>query len=108
MTVDPLVLAHGEARALVAPLGAEARAWSVGGVELLWPGDPAIWNQISPILYPVVGWTRDGARVGGKFYALGLHGFAASNSQAVVSPNCHRFVETDPGRLIVRDGGRRI
>src|SRR5271170_3305556 len=25
------------------------------------------------------------------------------NSQAVVSPNCHRFVETDPGRLIVRD-----
>src|SRR5277367_5366647 len=24
------------------------------------------------------------------------------NSQAVVSPNCHRFVETDPGRLIVR------
>jgi hypothetical protein len=30
------------------------------------------------------------------------------NSQAVVSPNCHRFVETDPGRLIVRDGGRRI
>jgi len=30
------------------------------------------------------------------------------NSQAVVSPNCHRFVETDPGRLIVRDGRRRI
>ena len=32
------------------------------------------------------------------------------NSQAVVSPNCHRFVETDPGRrlIFVRDGGRRI
>ena len=29
------------------------------------------------------------------------------NSQAVVSPNCHRFVETDPDRLIVRDGRRR-
>jgi hypothetical protein len=30
------------------------------------------------------------------------------NCQAVVSPNCHRFVETDRGRLIVRDGRRRI
>ena len=29
-------------------------------IDLLWPGDPAIWSQISPILFPVVGWTRDG------------------------------------------------
>src|ERR1700723_1136522 len=34
--------------------------------------------------------------------------FWARNSQAVVSPNYHRFVETDRGRLIVRDGRRRI
>ena len=31
----------------------------VGGRDLLWPGDPAIWPDISPILYPVVGWTRE-------------------------------------------------
>ncbi|HEY3719187.1 MAG TPA: aldose 1-epimerase family protein [Roseiarcus sp.] len=97
MTADPLVLAHGEARALVAPLGAEPRAWSVGGVELLWPGDPAIWNQISPILYPVVGWTRDGARVGGKFYALGLHGFAAKHEFQVEAR------DVDFARLVLRD-----
>ena len=97
MTADPLVLAHGEARALVAPLGAEARAWSLGGVELLWPGDPAIWNQISPILYPVVGWTRDGARVGGKFYALGLHGFAAKHEFHVEAR------DADFARLVLRD-----
>ncbi len=69
-------LASGAARATIALAGAEVRRWSVGGRELLWPGDPAIWDEISPILYPVVGWTRDGARVGGKPYALGLHGFA--------------------------------
>ena len=46
-------------------------AWSVGGRDLLWPGDPAIWDQISPILFPVVGWTRDGARVAGRQYPLG-------------------------------------
>jgi len=97
MTADPIVLVHGEARALVTPLGAEARAWSVGGVELLWPGDPAIWNQISPILYPVVGWTRDGARVGGKFYALGLHGFAAKHEFQVEARGA------DFARLVLRD-----
>jgi galactose mutarotase-like enzyme len=78
VTAAALELSTGGARALIARRGAEARAWSVGGRELLWPGDPAIWDQISPILYPVVGWTRDGARVAGRQYALGLHGFAAA------------------------------
>ncbi len=71
-----ILLINGEARLRVARLGAEARGWSVGGVELLWPGDPEIWPDVSPILFPVVGWTRDGARVGGRRYDLGLHGFA--------------------------------
>ncbi len=69
-------LSCGDARLRISSAGAEARGWSVGGRELLWPGDPAIWDEISPILYPVVGWTRDGARVEGRHYALGLHGFA--------------------------------
>lgn len=77
MTGEALTLASGGARAVIARHGAEARAWSVAGRELLWAGDPAIWDQISPILYPVVGWTRDGARVAGRQYPLGLHGFAA-------------------------------
>jgi galactose mutarotase-like enzyme len=72
-----LTLTVGGARLVVARRGAEARAWRVGDVDLLWPGDAAIWNQIAPILYPVVGWTRDGARVAGRHYPLGLHGFAA-------------------------------
>ncbi len=71
-----IALASGTAKAEIALLGAEARRWAVGGRDLLWPGDPAIWSEISPILYPVVGWTRDGARVDGRRYALGLHGFA--------------------------------
>jgi galactose mutarotase-like enzyme len=45
-------------------------------VDLLWPGDPAIWGEISPILFPIVGWTLDGVRVDGRHYPLGLHGFA--------------------------------
>ena len=74
--LSDVALTSGAARLRIARLGAEARAWSVGGVELLWPGDPAIWPEISPILFPVVGWTRDGARVAGRQYDLQLHGFA--------------------------------
>ncbi len=92
-----LLLEHGEARLSVARLGAEARGWSVGGVELLWPGDPAIWGEISPLLFPVVGWTRDGARVAGARYDLGLHGFARRLTFEVERR------EADFVRLVARD-----
>jgi galactose mutarotase-like enzyme len=76
-------ISHGESRVAIALAGAEARTWRVGARELLWPGDPKIWSQISPILFPVVGWTRDGARIGGRHYPLGLHGFAANETFAL-------------------------
>ena len=90
-------LRSGPARARIARLGAEARGWRVGDAELLWPGDPAIWPEISPILFPIVGWTRDGARVGGKRYDLGLHGFARGLVFAVEAQDA-AFV-----RLVARD-----
>ena len=64
-----ITLAHGDAQATIALLGGEARQWRIAGRDLLWPGDPAIWPDISPILYPVVGWTRNGEeRVDGRRY----------------------------------------
>jgi len=92
-----LRLLTGEARLTIARRGAEAIAWSVGGVDLLWPGDAAIWGQVSPILYPVVGWTRDGARVGGRRYPLGLHGFAFAENFAIET------ARGDFARLTLRD-----
>ena len=93
-------LASGAARVSVALAGAEARSWRVAGRDLLWPGDPAIWPDISPILYPVVGWTRDGARVAGRQYALGLHGFARFQTFATET------VRPDFVRLVLRDNER--
>lgn len=95
--MSEVVLVSGDDRLVVSTSGAEARAWSVAGEDLLWPSDPAIWNQISPILYPVVGWTRDGARVAGRQYALGLHGFAARHEFTV------EHQERDFARLILVD-----
>lgn len=95
--MSEIELAHGDARLRVAALGAEARGWRVGRTELLWPGDAAIWPEIAPILFPVVGWTRDGARVGGRQYALGLHGFARRQMFGVERR------EADFVRLVARD-----
>jgi galactose mutarotase-like enzyme len=89
-----------DAHVAITLLGAEVRSWRIAGRELLWPGDPAIWSDISPILYPVVGWTRDGARVEGRQYALGLHGFARFETFAVevAGPDFARLTLTDNER----------
>ena len=98
MTGAPVVtLRHGGASAEIALAGAEARAWRVEGRDLLWPSDPTVWDQISPILFPVVGWTRNGARVDGRQYALGLHGFAAAQTFAVETQSASAV------RLTLRD-----
>ncbi|HKN31506.1 MAG TPA: aldose 1-epimerase family protein [Roseiarcus sp.] len=98
--MSAIELACGPARATIALLGAEPRSWRVAGRDLLWPGDPAIWADISPILYPVVGWTRDGARVGGRQYALGPHGFARFEAFAVET------ARADFVRLVLGDNER--
>jgi galactose mutarotase-like enzyme len=70
----------------ISSLGAEPQSWQVEGKELLWSGDPAFWPQRSPILFPVVGWTRNNEmRIKGKSYPLGLHGFAARQEFELLS-----------------------
>ena len=99
--MSEITLTHGDARASIALLGAEARQWRIAGRDLMWPGDPAIWSDISPILYPVVGWTRNSAeRVDGRTYALGLHGFARFETFAVESSS------SDFVRLALSDNAR--
>lgn len=74
-----IFLECGDAKAEISVLGAELRAWSVGGRALLWGGDPVWWPQISPVLFPVIGRTNgDVIRVDGKHYPMPQHGFAAS------------------------------
>lgn len=72
-------LRAGDAEALVSPRGAELLGWRAGGKDLLWQPDPAIWERTSPILFPVVGWCRQGrARIDGRDYPMPVHGFAAA------------------------------
>ncbi len=71
---------------------------------MLWQADAAMWDRTAPLLFPVCGWTRDGIRVGGKSYPLGLHGFAASQRFGVVSQGADhvtlRLSDTDVTRAL--------
>lgn len=94
---DTIALVSGEARATVATRGAELHEWEVAGVPLLWEPDAAVWAEVAPILFPVVGWTRGaGITVDGRRYPLGLHGFARHLDFAVVErgPGHVRLVAT--------------
>jgi galactose mutarotase-like enzyme len=71
-----LLQADGDA-AEILPFGAELAAWRADGVDMIWAKDPKIWDQTAPVLFPVVGWTRDGqVTVDGRTFPLALHGFA--------------------------------
>jgi galactose mutarotase-like enzyme len=79
-------ISAGGVTARVARKGAELVSWCVDGRELLWQGDPRSWHEQSPVLFPVVGWTRNGeARVHGKTFPLALHGFARHRHFVLVS-----------------------
>jgi len=63
--------------ASIALFGAELCAWRSRGVDLVWEVDRRFWDRTAPVLFPIVGATRDGCvRVEGMSYPLSLHGFA--------------------------------
>lgn len=81
---EVIEISSGSARAAIALRGGELISWRVDDAELIWSGDPRYWAEQAPILFPVVGWTRDGIRVDGQHYPLGLHGFARSRDFSLI------------------------
>jgi galactose mutarotase-like enzyme len=55
------------------------------GADLLWDGNPAVWNGRSPLLFPIVGEVKGNRlNVAGKAYEIGRHGFARTSTFALV------------------------
>lgn len=70
--------------AAISPNGAELLSWRSNETDLIWSPDGAVWSQTAPLLFPIVGWTKNGRiRVDGAVYPLGLHGFARSKRFAL-------------------------
>lgn len=56
-----------------------------GGTEYLWQGDPAYWQDRSPVLFPFIGrLTENSYLYKGKRYPMTIHGFAAATEFAPV------------------------
>ena len=83
---DVVKLTNGAASARISTLGAEVVGWRVDGRELLWGRDTSHWDRTAPVLFPCIGWCRDGrVMIAGETYAMPVHGFAPSAPFAVIS-----------------------
>lgn len=57
--------------------GAELMSLTRGGKEYLWQGNPEFWEDRAPVLFPVVGRSKDNVlNIKGKDYSMPDHGFA--------------------------------
>jgi galactose mutarotase-like enzyme len=83
---DTVRLCCGEASAEIACWGAEPLTWRVAGRDLLWHGDPEHWSFRAPILFPVVGASKDGTvRIRSAEHPMPQHGFARQGLFRVVA-----------------------
>ena len=58
-------------------LGAEVESIKKEGREILWEGNPDIWAEHSPILFPICGGLKNNKFIfGGKEYNMPKHGYA--------------------------------
>ncbi len=70
-----------ELTAIISTFGAELQSVkNKDGREYIWEGDPNVWPDHSPVLFPIVSGLEKGEyKLDGKTYKLPVHGFAMSS-----------------------------
>ncbi len=78
----------------VETLGAQMMSiCATDGTEYLWQGDSRYWSDRAPLLFPFVArLTNDSYRFHGKFYNMGIHGFASKSEFIPVVKEKDRLV----------------
>lgn len=90
-----LIYLHNEhLRLTVDTLGAQMmELFGPSGRQYLWQGDPAYWNDRSPVLFPCIGRLfQDRYRFRDAEYSIGIHGFAAESMFSVTTYQDDRAV----------------
>lgn len=71
-----ITLKSGDVSAKILSFGAELKSLVVGGRELMWCADPAVWGKTAPVMFPMIGTLKDGKTlIEGKEFSLPKHGF---------------------------------
>ena len=74
-----------QVKARGAELSSFVRLDLAGGLEYIWPADPAYWNRHAPVLFPIVGrLPNNGYQHEGHEYKMGQHGFARDQDFALL------------------------
>jgi galactose mutarotase-like enzyme len=82
-----VLIGSDELSAGIDPIGAQLSVLrDRSGRDLLWNGDPSVWNGRAPLLFPIVGALAGGTyRLDSKAYPLSRHGFARGRVFEVAS-----------------------
>lgn len=77
--LTPGVISNRYLTVRIASLGAELQSiQDRNGIEYLWQGDPEVWEQRSPLLFPTVcGLWQGRYKIDGQEYVMPKHGFAS-------------------------------
>ncbi len=79
------ILQKGNSRATVSDLGAELISFFNNNREYIWTGDAAYWTGHNPVLFPVIGFLKDGKTCfDGKAYEIPKHGYARKSHFSVM------------------------
>lgn len=84
-TTQLIAIAGAGLSATIDPLGAQLMSLrTASGVDLLWQGDPAIWPDRAPILFPIIGPVTNGRIYhDGNSWPMPAHGFARTSEFTV-------------------------
>lgn len=80
-----VTLHNGETQMTISTLGAEPQSLVFEGREYIWNGDKEYWFRRAPLLFPMIGPTKDNQiTVGGKLYDMPNNGFARDTEFSVL------------------------
>ncbi len=87
MSSQLITIKNGGFTAQISTMGAELQSLkSADGTEYIWQGDPDVWGDRAPILFPICGGLKEDKYVfEGKEYTIPKHGYALKSEFEVES-----------------------
>ncbi len=79
-----ITISNSVITAEISEMGAELKSLRKDGFEYIWKGDPQVWEDSAPVLFPIVGSLKDDKyKFEGREYKLTHHGFASKKEFSV-------------------------